>query len=91
MTTKEPTEGQIAGEAIRNAVREQMSAGDPPEVKATYDRLRGMGLSEDQTIEFIAAVLASEIFNALKHQKPYDPDHYETALRALPTLPWERE
>ena len=88
---RDKAEGQIAGEAMRDAVRDQIRAGDPPEAKRTFDRLRGRGLSVEQVIEFMAAALAAEIFETLKSQKPYDRERYETALRALPTLPWERE
>lgn len=79
-----------AGEALRTTIREQIASGEPAEAKLTYDRLCARGLTDDQTVEFMAAVLAAEMFEMLKHQKPYDREHYETALRALPTLPWEQ-
>lgn len=82
-------EGAAAGEAIRGAVREQINSGEPPEAKKTYERLRARGLTDDQTIEFMAAVLAAEMFTMLQKQQPYDQAHYEEALRALPKLPWQ--
>jgi hypothetical protein len=88
---RDKAEGQLAGEAMRSAVRDQIKAGDPPEAKRTFDRLRARGLSTEQTIEFMAAALAGEIFETLKTQEPYDRARYEAALRALPTLPWERD
>lgn len=89
--TEEKPDGAIAGEAIREAVREQIASGEPPEAKRTYERLLGRGLSEEQAVEFISAVLASEMFEMLRNETPHDRDRYEAALRALPKLPWESE
>jgi hypothetical protein len=82
-------EGAIAGEALRDAVRQQIAAGDPAEAERTFFRLRGLGLTEEQAIEFMAAVLAAEVFSMLKDETPYDRDRYEKALRNLPKLPWQ--
>ena len=83
------TQGEIAGEGIRQAVREQLDAGEPPEARRTYARLLAAGMSDDQAVEFMAAVLASEMFEMLKHGTPYDRERHENALRALPKLPWD--
>lgn len=88
---KEKSDGAIAGEGIREAVREQIAVGEPPEAKRTYARLLASGMSEDQAIEFMAAVLAAEMFEMLKNETPYDREHHEAALRALPKLPWDDE
>ena len=88
---KDKPEGHLAGEAMRGAVRDQIKTADPPEAKRTYERLRNLGMSDEQAIEFMAAVLAAEIFDVLKNQREYDREHYEAALRALPTLPWESD
>lgn len=87
--TENETDGAFAGEAIRTAVREQIAAEEPPEAKKTYERLRAMGMAEDEAIEMLSAVLAAEIFKVLKEQTPYDRERYESLLRKLPTLPWE--
>ena len=82
------TDGALAGEAIRDAVREQIRSGEPPEAKKTYERLVAMGMAEDEALEMLSAVLAVEIFHVLKHQTPYDRERYESQLRELPSLPW---
>ena len=83
------TDGALAGEAIRDAVREQIKTGEPPEAKKTYNRLITMGMAKDEALEMLSAVLAAEIFQVLKHQTPYDRERYESQLRKLPTLPWD--
>jgi len=88
---RDKPEGHLAGEAMRDAVRDQIKAADPPEAKRTFERLRASGLSKDQAIEFMAAVLAGEIFDILKNKRSYDREHYEIALRALPKLPWDSD
>jgi hypothetical protein len=86
---RDKPEGHLAGEAMRDAIRDQIKAADPPEARRTFERLRANGLSKDQAIEFMAAVLAGEIFDMLKNKRAYDRERYETALRALPKLPWD--
>jgi hypothetical protein len=85
---KNKADRAMAGEAIREAVREQIRTGDPPEAKKTYERLKTMGMAADEALEMLAAVLAVEMFEMLKEHKPYDREHYESQLRKLPTLPW---
>lgn len=82
-------DGAAAGEAIRDTIRTQIESGTPAEAKKTFQRLLNSGMSPDQALEFMAAVLAAEMFEMLRHQKPYDEQRYEGALRALPKLPWE--
>ena len=86
---KSRTDGARIGEVMRQTVRAQVKGGDPPEAKATYERLQRLGLSEAQAVEHMAAVLAAEMFDMMKVQREYDRERYESALRALPTLPWD--
>lgn len=88
---KEKSEAALAGEAIRTAIRDQIETGTPAEAKSTFERLLTSGMAPEQAIEFMAAVLAAEMFGMLKNQTPYDEAHYEAALRDLPVLPWEKE
>ncbi|MCK4342178.1 MAG: hypothetical protein KAY37_10710 [Phycisphaerae bacterium] len=66
-----------------------LSAGDPPETQETLDRLMDSGHSKDEALELIACVVVSEIYEVLSQGRPYDNDRYVTALRALPSMPWD--
>ncbi len=69
---------------ILEAVDRQLNEGDPPEVVATYVRLRGMGYSDEQTRTFIARALLTELYEMLKTGKPYHHARYVAALDRLP-------
>ena len=84
---EEPQDGHVAGEAIRETVRTQIRAHEPPEVEQTYRRLRDDGYSDRDAVELIAAVLAAEIFYMLRRQSEHDPARYAMMLKRLPELP----
>ena len=69
--------------AIIEAVDNQLRDNTPPATNETYTRLQRDGYSKEQAKEMIAAVLVEDIFNAIKYQKPHDPNDYESRLRAL--------
>ena len=75
--------------AILEVVENQLRDGTPPETRQTFQRLVAEGYSEDEARRLIAAVLASEIFGVLKHNRPYDETRYVAALRRLPKMPYE--
>lgn len=74
--------------AIIEVVDNQLRDLNPPEVKETYDRLIGSGVSDKEARRLIAVVLSSEIFQMLKDEKNYNPERYIASLRKLPKLPW---
>lgn len=76
-------------ETLLQVVDNQLRAGDPPEVKQTYDRLREMNYSDQETRQLIACAMLSEIYDILKADEPYNNERYVAALNKLPTLPWE--
>ncbi|HZE69179.1 MAG TPA: hypothetical protein VE135_06585 [Pyrinomonadaceae bacterium] len=77
----------LLNKAIFEVVDNQIRDGNPPATKETFDRLVGEGIARDEARRLIGYVVASEIFDILKHQQPYDEDRYVTALRKLPELP----
>jgi hypothetical protein len=81
--------GQLAGEAIVEAVENQLAQNEPPETKATLERLMALGESRENAIRYIASALSVEIFEALKNDSPYDEKRYVSNLKALPTLPYD--
>ena len=83
------TGGQIAGEAIVEAVENQLRDDNPPETRRTMKRLMVMGETRENAIRYIASALSIEIFEAMKNQSSYNQARYIRNLKALPTLPWE--
>ncbi len=77
------------GKMLLEVVENQIRAEDPPETKATFERLVSSGIDEDEAKRLIACVLASDMFDILKQQRPFDPERYAAALKRLPMLPWE--
>lgn len=80
-------------EIIRNeifqTIKNQLDANDPPETKINYDRLISLGFSEFETNQLIGQCVAVEIFNVLRHKKPFDKKRYIKNLNKLPEEPFE--
>jgi hypothetical protein len=74
---------------LLEVVDNQLREGNPPETRATLERLMSEGFSRDKALELIACVVTSEIFDVLKNGEVYQEDRYLAGLRALPKLPWE--
>jgi hypothetical protein len=81
--------GQRAGEAIIEAVENQLAENDPPETKKTLDRLMATGESRENAMRYIASALSIEIFETFKNNNPYNEERYIKNLKALPKLPYE--
>lgn len=79
----------FAEATLTEAIRNQLENDDPPAAKATFNKLRLVGYEEDDILNLMAHVLAIEIDNMLKADRPFDGAWYEAALRALPELPEE--
>ena len=64
-------------EVVDNQIRDE----DPPETKATYDRLISQGHSDDDARRLIGAVVAIEIGEVLSTGKPFNRRRFVKALR----------
>ena len=82
-------DGQRAGEAVVEAVENQLRENNPPETKRTLRRLMALGESRENALRYIASALSVEIFETLKNQSPYDEARYVNNLKALPKLPFD--
>ena len=80
-----------AGLAILEAVENQLESNDPPKTRQTLERLMADGIERDEALKYIACALSVEIFGALKHSEPFDPERYDKNLDGLPDMPWEDE
>ncbi|MDQ2830650.1 MAG: hypothetical protein M3Y74_16590 [Chloroflexota bacterium] len=84
-----PETNPALGAAIMEVVDNQLRDGTPPEARQTLDRLLAAGYPEGEARRLIACAVTSGIFDVIKNHQPYDEARYITALRRLPTLPWE--
>ena len=81
--------GQLAGEAIIEAIEKQLEQNEPAETRKTLERLIASGESRENAMRFIASALSVEIFETLKNKKPYNEKRYIKNLKELPKLPYD--
>lgn len=84
-------EEEFVESTLTQAIENQLESGEPAAAKATYNKLTLVGYKHDDIVELMAHVLAHEIDAMLDADRPFDTQWYETALRALPELPPERD
>jgi len=82
-------DGQMAGEAIIEALETQLKENNPPETRHTLERLMGLGESRENAMRYIACAFTVELSEVLNKTSPYDEQRYIDNLKALPTLPDE--
>jgi uncharacterized protein YoaH (UPF0181 family) len=68
-------------------VEQQIASGDPPEVRATHDRLCGAGLTAGEAAQMIAIVLRNEMQKMISESRSFDNARFAQMLDQLPTLP----
>jgi hypothetical protein len=73
--------------AVLEVVETQLRNNDPPETRQAFDRLIAEGYTEEESKELIGWVVASEIFDVLNKQEPFNPKRFAKALQGLPKLP----
>ncbi|MCO7519843.1 MULTISPECIES: hypothetical protein [unclassified Pseudomonas] len=84
-------EEDFAEATLTQAIENQIESGEPPAAKATFNKLSLVGYEREDILNLMAHVLAIEIDAMLDHDRPFDTQWYETALRALPELPPEAD
>jgi hypothetical protein len=80
---------KILREQIFEIIKNQLRDNDPPETKATFDRLRKQGFDDFQTRQMVGQCLAVELFDVMKFGKPYNNERYIKNLKALPKEPFD--
>jgi hypothetical protein len=68
-------------------VEQQIASGDPPEVRATRDRLLEQGLSQNEALQMIAIVLRNEMKQMIAESRSFDHGRFTDLLNKLPALP----
>ncbi|HLX21914.1 MAG TPA: hypothetical protein VKR38_01100 [Usitatibacter sp.] len=70
-------------DAFLDTVMNQLETGDPPETKATLDRLMSEGYSKSQALQAIAAVLRVEMNRMMTEGTPFDNARYADLLAKI--------
>ncbi|MCU1718012.1 hypothetical protein [Pseudomonas sp. 5P_3.1_Bac2] len=91
MSSNEQEDEDFAQDTLSQAIENQLQAGDPAFVQAVLNKLTLVGYEREEIIAMMAVVLADEIDLMLSQDRPFDSNRYEQGLRALPSLPEERE
>ena len=79
-------EERTVKDAFLDSVLRQIDNGDPPEARLTYDRLIDDGLSNNETLQLMAAVLKIETNKMLSESAAFDAASYSALLRKLPHI-----
>ena len=70
-------------DAFLDTVMNQIATGDPPETKATLERLMSEGYSKSQALQAIAAALRVEMNRMLSDSTPFDNAKYAALLAKI--------
>jgi hypothetical protein len=73
--------------AILEVVDTQLRDGAPPETRATFERLIGLGYTPEGARQLLAHVVVREIFTVMARGESYDAVRFVAALGRLPALP----
>ncbi len=84
-------EEEFAETTLIEAIENQIGSDNPPAAKATFNKLTLVGYEREDILQMMAHVLAIEIDALLEEDRAFNTEWYETALRALPELPPEKQ
>ncbi len=73
-------------DAMLDTVLSQIDRGEPPEARATYDRLIESGASNSQALQLMATVMRVEMSRMLTESVPFDNARYAEALKKIPSI-----
>ena len=73
-------------DAFMEVVVNQLETGNPPETRATLERLVAAGNSNGEAMQLIAAVARNEMQAMLAAGRPFDNERYAALLAKLPEL-----
>jgi len=83
-------EEEFAESTLIQAIENQIESDTPPAAKATFNKFTLVGYEREEILQLMAHVLAVEIDAILEEDRAFNTEWYEAALRALPTLPPEK-
>jgi uncharacterized protein YoaH (UPF0181 family) len=73
-------------DAFMEVVVNQLETGDPPETKATLERLLASGHSQGEAMQLIAAIARNEMQAMMAAGRAFDNARYAKLLAKLPQL-----
>ena len=73
------------------AVENQLRDNNPPETRQTFERLRGLNISERDAKLLIASAIAVETYEIMKTNTPFDQDRFLRNLSMLPDQAFLKE
>ncbi len=82
--------GNLTLHAIIHATVEAQLAEGHADVTAAFKRLSQEGLGRHDVVHAIGSVLADEIYDVMKSQRPHDPQEYARKLKELTAEAWLR-
>jgi peroxiredoxin family protein len=80
---------EIAQAAVFEIIENQIRDNSPREVRQTLERLFAEGKTKEEAMKLIGCAVAIEIFEIMKHKKPFYESRYVRNLSKLPELPWK--
>ena len=78
----------LAGEAVFEAINNQIKSNNPPETKQTYDRLMKEMKGHEEVMKCMGVVMMAEILDILKSKKPFNKKRFIERLKKLPDISW---
>jgi hypothetical protein len=75
--------------AYMEVVENQLRDNDPPETRATYNRLKSEGFSELDAKKLIARAIVAETFWIMKKKEMFNLNRFIKNLNRLPAEPKE--
>ena len=72
-------------DAFLDTVLNQLETGDPPETKATFERLMAEGHPRNHALQLIAAALRTEMNRMMSESSPFDNERYAALLAKIKT------
>ncbi len=86
--TEQPASPQLQM-AILEIVDNQLRDNTPPETRETLERLQREGHSVDEAKRLIGVAVLCELNDVMKSHQPYNQARYVTALKQLPSVPFD--
>ena len=91
MTPQTPRDRPVLRAALMDVLDNQIRDNDPPETRATLERLLALGIDREEARRLLGCVIASELFDVMKSNTPFDRKRFVTRLHSLPAMPWADE
>ena len=76
------------GEDVQRTLDTMLERDDPPGMRATLDRLLGLGLREDYARYLVSCVIAAEVVQTAETGTTEGWDRFTSRLSTLPETPW---